>query len=191
LLVGALLLPVAQVKMGEGASFEKHLAYSALFLSPLAGRLLLRLSQRQLGQLLVGGLALVMAVVGLDRSHAMFQWASVRPVYAQIQKDPVAGQYMSTSFVALQYYTRDEPQVHWSNAYGVLASPHSAIRQSVADGSWQFVALQTGAGDNAALEHNTQFLLRTVSNSSRYELVAKEPVQKYSTDYWMIFRLRT
>ena len=37
LLGTALLLPVAQIKLGEGVSFQKHLAYSAAFLAPLAG----------------------------------------------------------------------------------------------------------------------------------------------------------
>jgi 4-amino-4-deoxy-L-arabinose transferase-like glycosyltransferase len=188
---GALLLPVAQLRIGEGASFEKHLAYCALFAAPLAGRMLEWVSRRTAGQVGAVALVLVMAVVGLDRSNAMFQWANVTPVYQQVESDPAAGEYLSTSFVALQYYTRDDPQVEWSNAYGVLASPQSALAQSVADGTWQLVALQSGSGDNAALDTNKDYLLQLVRDSPRYELVATVPVQKYSTHDWLIFRLRT
>jgi 4-amino-4-deoxy-L-arabinose transferase-like glycosyltransferase len=187
---GTLLLPAAQLRIGEGASFEKHLAYSALFAAPLAGRLLEWVSRRTAGQVGAAALVLVMAVLGLDRSNAMFQWANVTPVYEQVEKDPAPGEYLSTSFVALQYYTRDESQVQWSNAYGVLASPQSALEQSVADGTWQLVALESGEGDNAALAHNKDYLLRLVQNSPRYELVATVPVQRYSTDDWLIYRLR-
>ena len=98
LLGGAALLPLAQMRLGEDVSFEKHLGYSALFLAPLAGRALGGLTRRRLGGLLVVALVWTLGVTGLARSMAMYQWPDVRPVVELVEEAGAPpGQYLSTA----------------------------------------------------------------------------------------------
>lgn len=188
LLGAALLLPLAQLRLGEGASFEKHLSYTALFLAPLAARMLNSVSYRRLGPIAVLVLVAVIGTTGLARSHATYQWGNVKPVVDLVERDPAPGRYLSTSPEAMRYYSRDLPQVAWDNPYAVLGSGPDAIRRSVSDKTWELVVLRSQGSDNASLDDNKDLLLEAVDASPDYDLVAVFPTQRYSSDSFRVYR---
>ena len=134
LLGGGALLPASQLWAGEAAAFNQHLAYSALFLAPLAGIALTRLSRRtwRLGPILL--LLPVLLLFGVSRSGALYStWADVRPVVAEILADPRPGLYLAGGPAAepLEYYTAGLSAVAWEDTYGLYAQGDDAIRVAV------------------------------------------------------------
>ena len=188
---GGIMLQLAVLRIGEGASFEKHLCFSALFFAPLAGRFLLWLFRRRIGAVCVAGVLAVLAVMGLARSHEMFEgWGDVTPVVNLIEANPVPGAYLSTSASALSYYTRRDPGVDWVNQYAVLPlSDDAQLQKLVSAGTWQMVVLQTGPDGLDDLTSRSAALITILSNSPQYKLVLSAPVLKYSPEDWMVFRL--
>ena len=186
---GGVILALSVLRIGEGASFEKHLEFASLFFAPLAGRFLVAVSRRHLGMLLVFALLLLTSVWGLQQSRYMFEWAGVDPIRKAVAQDPIPGHYLTTSFEAMQYYTRGQPRIQWDNPYAVEAETPKDLVAAVASGTWQLVALPDGDADNAALDRNKDSVLKDVEASPRYKLVARVPTLRYSTTYWVIYRL--
>jgi hypothetical protein len=189
LLAGAALLPAAQLHLGEGASFEKHLAYSALFLAPLAGRGLISMTSRNLGIVLVVTALWIAGATGLARSHAMYEWANVGRVAELIKANPTPGVYLSTAS-ELEYYTHRMPQVEWESQYAFFDSGRAQMRAAVKDGRLEFVALRDGPIGNKGRDESVAFMIKTLDHSPNYRLAAKPfPIRPYSTDTWRVYRL--
>jgi hypothetical protein len=72
LVAAASLLPLSQMRLGEAVSFEKHLAYSALFLAPLAGIALAAAGRRGPRMLGVFAMLFLLLLSGLSRSLFMY-----------------------------------------------------------------------------------------------------------------------
>lgn len=194
LLAGAALLPLAQMRLGEYVSFEKHLGYSALFLAPLAGRALGGLTRRRLGGLLVVGLVWTLGVTGLARSMAMYQWPDVRPVVELVEKAGApAGQYLSTAPPrTLGYYTADDPSIVWVEHYGLFDSGQEAMRASIEEGTFQMIILRSGSSGNENEDSRTSFFREVVAKSDKYRLVAPPvPVRQYAEENWLVYQLVT
>jgi hypothetical protein len=188
LLAGAALLPLAQLHLGEGVSFEKHLAYSALFLALLAGRGLQSMTSLNLGVVLVLTVIWITGSIGLARSHAMYQWVNVGRITELIKADPAPGVYFSTAS-ELEYYTSDLPQVDWKSEYAFFDSGRGQMRAAVQDRRLEFVALRDGSIGNRKEDEHVAFMIRTLDRSPNYRLVAKPfPIKPYSTDTWRVYR---
>jgi Dolichyl-phosphate-mannose-protein mannosyltransferase len=194
LMAGAALLPVAQMRLGEEVSFEKHLAYSAVFLAPLAGRGLLWILSHKFGGILVFVVLFAVATTGLSRSHAMYQiWPPVENVLRLVKQDGHKGQYFSTSARTLGYYTRnDYPGIHWDEQYGLYGGGNNAIRQVVTDRKYEMIVLRSrytgAAGDDA----HTAYFIKLLDASPYYELVAPPfQTRPYAPDRWLVYRLAT
>jgi hypothetical protein len=193
LLVGGALLPAAQLWAGEAAAFDQHLAYSALFLAPLAGIALTRLSRRtwRLGPILL--LLPVLLLFGASRSGAMYStWADVRPVVAAILADPRPGLYLASGTAAqpLEYYTAGLPAVGWEDTYGLYARGDDAIRVAVEDLRYETIVLHTASTGSAAEDAQEDVVLTALhDNSSDYELVATIPASDAGdADAWLVYR---
>jgi hypothetical protein len=186
---GGVAMPAGQSALGEGFSFEVHLAYSALFLAPLAGYALARLSRGTWKLLPVAGLMLTVLLFGVSRSEAMSSsWVSVQPVMEAIEEDPRPGIYVSSAADALSYHLRDHRDLSWETTYSLYAQGEAAVRVAVEDQRFESVILRsasTGASDQDA---GQAVLLQALRDSPYYELTATMPSREHSeTDVWLVF----
>jgi hypothetical protein len=189
-LTGAALLPAAQLRLGESVSFEKHLAYSALFLAPLAGFCLVRMTKRNLSIAVVIAVVWIAGAIGLDRSHAMYyQWPNVDRVVALVKADPAPGVYLSSA-PELAYYTTDLPQIKWESKYSLFDSGRGSMRSAVTNRHFEFVALRVGRVGDRKEEERTASMIRDLNQSPNYQLITKPfPIMPYSRDTWRVYRL--
>lgn len=190
LLAGALLLPVAQMRLGELVSFEKHLAYSALFLAPLAGRALLAMLSHRLGPILVMVTLIVVSICGLPRSNAMYQgWPPVDHVVQVVESNPVPGQYFSTSARSMAYYTReDHPDIRWEEQYGLYAAGRGEIQQAVAGQRYEKVVLRTRFTGTPDDLQKTAYFSQLLAQSPNYRLtVPPLDTRPFAPDQWLIY----
>jgi len=193
LLVGGALLPVTQLWAGESAAFNQHLAYSALFLAPLAGIALTRLSRRtwRLGPILL--LLPVLLLFGASRSGAMYStWADVRPVVAEILADPRPGLYLAGGPAAqpLEYYTAGLSAVAWEDTYGLYAQGDDAIRVAIEDLRYETIVVHTASTGSAAEDAQEDVVLTALhDNFTDYELAATIPASDaVDGDTWLVYR---
>ena len=190
LLGGGLLLPVAQLRLHEEVSFEKHLGYGAIFLALLAGRALLAVSRRSMGMVLVSLTVVVVAISGLAASHRMFQWTDVSQVVPVLDQLDASGTYLSTSGTQIAYYSDSEGlDLTWEEHYALYDSGTEAMQAAVDDDTYAGFVLNDGEaadGDEAA---GTAELLSMIAASDDYELVAEVPVGDGSTAVWLVFQL--
>jgi hypothetical protein len=193
LLVGGALVPAAQLRAGEAVAFSQHLAYAALFLAPLAGIALARLSRRtwRLGPLLL--LLPVLLLFGASRSGALYStWADVRPVVAEIQADPRPGLYLAGGPAAqpLEYYTAGLAEVAWEDTYGLYAQGDDAIRVAVEDLRYETIVVHTASTGSAAEDAQEEIVLTALhDNFTDYELAATIPATDATDgDTWLVYR---
>lgn len=189
LLGGGLALPAAQLILSEGVSFDKHMAYSALFLAPLAGHALAKLSKRTWKLLPVAVLLLTTLLFGASRSNAMYSsWVNVQPVLDVIEHDPKPGIYISSATDSLKYHLHHRPELTWETTFSLYPQGENAIKGAVEDQRFQSVILRsasTGAPDQDA---GQAVLLQALRDSSNYELTATMPAREHSeTDMWLVF----
>jgi 4-amino-4-deoxy-L-arabinose transferase-like glycosyltransferase len=192
LLCGGLVVPMGQIRIGESVSFDRNLAYSALFLAPLAGMALASLSRRTWK---IGPVILVVAVAllfGVSRSAADYdRWTDVAPVVASIEGDPQPGLYFASGSAVepLRYYTRHLPGVQWENTYGLYAKGDDAVRVAIEDLHFHTIVLHTAPTGSSVEDARQAVMLRALhDNSKDYQLAASMPVDsKVSTDTWLIY----
>ncbi|WP_309109018.1 hypothetical protein [Arthrobacter sp.] len=182
-------LPAAQLILGEGFPFDKYMAYSALFLAPLAGYALAKLSRRTWKLLPVTVLLLTALLFGVSRSGAMYNsWVNIQPVLDVIEDEPRPGIYISSATDSLKYHLRDHPEITWETTFTLYPRGEEAIRVAVEDLRFESVILRsasTGAPDQDA---GQAVLLQALRDSSFYELTATMPARKHSeTDMWLVF----
>ena len=188
LFAGGLALPAAHLVLGEGVSFDKHMAYAALFLAPLAGYSLAELSRGAWKLLPVAVLLLVVLLFGFARSEAIYNsWVSVQPVVDVIEEDPQRGTYISSATDALRYHLRDH-----AGSQGLTFSDYPAdealIRVAVEDQKFQSAILRTVSTGSPDQDAAQAALLQALRDSPYYELTATIPAREHSeTDLWLVF----
>jgi hypothetical protein len=189
LLGGGLALPLGQVRLGEGVSFGKHLAYSALFLAPLAGRQLAAMSRGLLKLLPVGIVAAAALLVAWVRSDALYhEWVDVSPVAAAIEADPQPGTYLSSAADVLAYYTADEPALAWDTTFALYAEGEDEIVAAVREGRYRMVVLRTGTTGNPDQDLGQAVLLGALNASDDYRLgEPSAPIAPGSSDRWLVY----
>ncbi|MFJ6001783.1 ArnT family glycosyltransferase [Arthrobacter sp. NPDC092385] len=192
LLGGGLALPAAQLILGEGVSFHKHMAYSALFLAPLAGYALAKLSMRTWKFLPVAVLLLTALLFGVSRSDAMYNsWVGVQPIVEVIEDDPRPGIYISSATDSLKYHLRDRPEITWETTFSLYPQGQEAIMVSVEDQRFQSVILRTAGTGAPDQDAGQAVLLQALRDSSYYELTATMPAREHSeADVWLVFTRR-
>ncbi len=189
LLAAGLALPLGQVRLGEGVSFGKHMAFSALFLAPLAGRELAAMSRGMLRLLPVALLSVVALTVGWSRSDALYrEWVDVSPIVSVIAADPQEGRYLSSSSDVLEYYTSDFPQITWDTTFALYSAGEKAVRAAVKDGRYQMVVLRTASTGNPDQDFGQSILFDALTQSDQYQLASEPfPVRPGSDDRWLVF----
>jgi hypothetical protein len=195
ILIGAgLALPVAQISIGEGVSFTKHTAYSALFLAPLAGVALASISRGMLKLGPIIGLSVLIIFVGYGRSQAMYtEWVDVKPALTMIEYNPKPGLYVSSSADVLKYYTAGEhPQIDWETTFVLYYGGEQAIKEAIETGKYQMVLLRNSSTGNPEQDTAQATLLNALAASDKYELVTDSlPVGGYRAENWVIYEKAT
>ncbi|MEX5297009.1 glycosyltransferase family 39 protein [Kocuria sp. CPCC 205268] len=193
LLAGAFGLVLSQLHLGESVSFEKHMAYSALFLAPLAGQALAGLAGPGMRGVVLAVLVVVLLATGLVRAQALYQWPSVAPVVELVEsQDPQPGRYFATHPLPLKYHLWNEhPDLQWTAPGDLAADDPQALRQAVADGTYRMIIWSADVSGNPALEPQVQVLSEAVANSPDYELVSAPPTVPAwgSTAEWYVYAL--
>jgi 4-amino-4-deoxy-L-arabinose transferase-like glycosyltransferase len=186
LLGAGLELPVAQLRLGEAVSFDKHLAYSALFLAPLAGVGLAALSRRTWRVIPVVPILMVALLFGTSRSASLFEtWVNVGPVVSYVENDPKPGLYLSSAADSLAYHTSALPGVTWETTFSLYAEGTDAIRQAIDDRRFQVIILRSASTGSPTQDAGQAALLTEVRASSSYRLVSTFPARS-DTDTWLI-----
>jgi hypothetical protein len=193
LMCGGLVLPLEQMWLGESVSFDKHLAYSAVFLAPLAGIALGAWSRRMWKFAPVLLVVAVALLFGFTRSSAMYAaWANVDAVVEAIEADPRPGLYFAggTASEPLRYYTRHVPDVQWENAYALYAKGDDAVRVAIEDLHFQTVILHSASTGSAVEDARQAVMLRALhDNYVDYKLVASIPVDARKTaNTWLVYQ---
>ena len=192
LLAGSALLPVAQLRLGEAVSFDKHTAYAALFLAPLAGLGLAAMSRGLFKLAPVLTILVVALIAGVSRSGTLYAgWVPLDPVIAIINSSPQPGLYISSSTDPLKYYTRkSHPEVRWQTTFALYSGGERTIQRSVAANQFQMIILRSASTGSAQQDAGQRVLEQAIADNPRYQLVrAPFPVQPYSTDRWFVYRL--
>jgi hypothetical protein len=164
LLIGtALLLPVAQIKLGEGVSFQKHLAYSTAFLAPLAGWGFARPWKLAIWTPVLIWWLILMGTWGAFRSHDLIQYPDVRPVAETVHFKP--GSYLSSSADSMSYYTRRDPDIKWETTFNLYAQGPSAIEEAVRDYHYKEVIIHAGPTGSSIQDQGQKVLLKALEDN--------------------------
>ena len=177
----ALLLPIAQIKLGEGVSYQKHMAYSAAFLAPLAGWGFARPWKLAIWTPVLIWWLILCGTWGAFRSHDLIQYPDVRPV-AEATNFP-AGTYLSSSADSLSYYTADRPEIEWQPTFALYPQGEDEIKAAVAEERYQMIIIHAGKTGSTIQDEGQQMLLDALRESD-YDA---EIVGKKGDDQWLIF----
>ena len=155
LLGGAVVAPLEQLRIGEGESLAKHLAFGMVFAAPLAGHILAQLlstprlvpvvpatAARAVGAVALGAVLTVLTATGLHYSHAFgTSWVDDRDLIPALQRDialtpgkTILGEQPAPQHYALRATTTptqwtDTYSFHYANLEGQPAYV-DAIQQS-------------------------------------------------------------
>lgn len=185
---GGMAMPAAHLILGEAVSFDKHMAYSALFLAPPAGYFLAKLSKGVWKFLPVTLLLMVILLFGFSRSEAMYSsWVDVDPVLDVIEEAPRAGSYISPAAEQLDYHLRHRPEIQNVAISGFARDP-DLVRVAVEDQRFESAILRTVGTGTAELDAVQDVLLQALRDNPNYELTDTLPAQEHSeTDLWLVF----
>ncbi len=189
LLAAAAVLPVGQMLMGEAVSFEKHLAYSMLFLAPLAGfalaRSLTKFPDASLVPLVASCLGLgVLALVGSAQARDLFQgWTNVSPVVDAVELN---GVNLSSSANALQYYAdRAETGGTWDATFNLYFQGEAAIRDAVTSERYNQIVLLDAPTGSPSDDAGQAYLIDILGAMDNYTMTTLDGTQ----DPWMVYTL--
>ena len=192
LLSGAAALPAAQLRLGEAVSFDKHTAYAALFLAPLAGVGLAAMSRGAFKLAPVGLVLLLAMTAAVSRSATLYAgWAPLEPVLSAMGNTPPAGLYLSSAADSLEYYTRKiNPDVRWQTTFALYSGGSAQIQRAIATNRYQMIIFRSGATGSGQQDSGQVVLSQAVADNPRYQLV-REPfaVAPDSASRWFVYQL--
>jgi 4-amino-4-deoxy-L-arabinose transferase-like glycosyltransferase len=175
----AMLLPIGQVILGEAVSFQKHLAYSAVFLAPLAGYGFARPWRMAIWTPVLVWWLILTTMWGMFRSHDLIQYPDVRPVVEVLDFDK--GTYLSSSANSLTYYTRQEPDIRWEPTFNLYAAGDAAIEQAVRTQKYEVIVISAGPTGSTIQDAGQRVLLDALDDSRYTRDVTGEE------DQWLVY----
>ena len=184
----AAMLPVAQMRLGEAVSFEKHLGYSAIFLSLIVGLATSRISQLPLMVTPTMLLMVILVTIGWARSDHMYQWVNVAPVIKAIEMDPKSGIYISSATDSLKYHTHGHDNIRWETTFNLYVEGEEEIRRTILSERYQAIILRTASTGNPEQDRGQEVLLDALRNSPSYDLAFEPfPVTRTANDHWLYY----
>lgn len=196
LFAGASGLLLSQIYLGEAMSFEKHTAYSAIFLAPLAGRALVILAKPTVSAVVLAVLMGLFLAFGVGRSSALYnQWPNVNRVVETViqlfDDNAEPGQYFSTQASQLRYYTYEKyPQTQWVAHYSVYNSEPEAVRQLIEERTFRMIVWRSGSTGNPREDAILNVFRQAALDSPHYELAFEPfPVEGWPGQKWYVLKL--
>lgn len=200
LLGGALVLPLGQLRIHEYTSFDKHTAFTSLFVAVPAGFALDWLLKHNVRyKVLAGGLVWLVLINGLNRSKDEYDgWPnSITTIIAAIEAHPVAGEYMSFDGQVDRYYMRERTNMTWDIPYGLFKQGFPAVDAAVRShryegfvycypGTIQECHKSTGKIDH--YEKTMQQTIKVLQSDPYYHLVATTKAWQYEGSYWYFWQ---
>jgi hypothetical protein len=194
LLATAFLVPAYHLYKGELVSYHKHLAYSSLFLAPVAGVFLAKVSGYQatfmVGTRWIVGLAIVLGMFafGLNQAIAFFhEWPNAtamnRILLTQVRD---TSRLLSEESEVPRYYLQDHVQAwQWSNLYwfeypdanGAIVRGFPAYQRAIDDEFFDLIVLRYGPNYDVAVA-----IRRLLVADANYELISNQAVN--SPEVW-------
>jgi len=203
LLAGSVLVPAAQIRIGEGTSLAKHVGFGMVFAAPLAGALLAELL-RQLPVVAVPATAVGLAWLGMVGSGQaqgfLSSWAPddglVQPLgrlVAATPGKPILGDQPAPERYALR--TSTQP-LQWTDTYSFSyggKSGAAAYREAIDQSSFGVIYLshQPRPGDHAGFPTADSAVVHDYLATGRtpYRLVGTVParVQDRDAGEWLLY----
>ncbi len=189
LLVGAVIAPVQQVRIGESTSLAKHVAFGMIFAAPLVGLLLSRLVSRvRLVSIpLVAAVLVSLGSSGLHYSHEfMTGWVSDAAVIAPLGRliaatpgKPILGEQAAPERYALR--TRTAP-TQWTDTYSFSYDGKTgpgAYKEAIDQSSFGVIYLAkqpfTGHPDGSPTSNGAYVYRYITKQRTPYRLVGTVP----------------
>ena len=181
----AALLPLAQLRLGEAVSFEKHLAYSSLFLAPLAGWGLARPWRLAIFTPVLIWLLVLSGMWAAFRSQDLIQYPNASPVVNALGNDPTPGRYLSSSADVLSYYTQGDPAVDWDATFTLFVSSEDDIERVVREQTYLKIILLEGPTGSTLQDLGQDRIITALANSDAYNLTTIQD----GNSVWLIYTL--
>jgi 4-amino-4-deoxy-L-arabinose transferase-like glycosyltransferase len=186
LVLGGLAAPLQQIHLGESISLDKHLAYSMIFLAPLAGVALNWIWSKsgKLGIAVIGVLCVLLLVLGVSNSKGLLNtWADNSNLVTKL----------SLSFKINPTLTvlGEDP---WAERYALLGSIDMTHLVSTAGLSDPVKAVAKGKFGLVYVSGKTPMGIlvkaQLDSKTSVYHLVAKipRPTSNDPNGYWYVYQ---
>ncbi len=198
----SLLAPMYHIYKGELISLHKHLAFSMLFVIPLAGYAVARIAgyrhDLSIGRYWLAGLAICLIAfsLGLKQAQDLYgEWApSTNVIYElRTQMRLGSGHYLAEDFDVCRYYLQDVTDLwQWSSLDffeytdkgGHYLVGKDAYHAAIYEGYFDIVELSYGY--DAAL---AVFIGQELAASKKYQFIARIPNStSYGTGYFWIWR---
>lgn len=203
LLLGlALLVPAYHIYKAELVSLDKHLAFSMLFLMPVAGYTLASLSgfflARSPGRYWLSGMVICLALFqsGMREAQNMYaQWPSTTwlsyVLNTQVRRSN--GRYLAEQFEVSRYNLQNDTDnwqwtgldfFNYTDRQGHQEFGNEAYIKAVSDGYFNLIQL------NYAYNHpHAHLIAQAIVQSKKYTLIAKIPYRDlYGTGYFWVWR---
>ncbi len=186
----ALAIPVSQLRIHEYTSFDKHLAYSALFLAPLAGQVTrLPRPAARIAAIAVG--VYLLAVTALYRADFMFnEWPDSTKVVKTIQAEGGAGTYLGVGADSMGYYSKAYPNLAWEEPWVLFGAGHAAIRQAVETRHYAGIVVTSGTSASAELDGSIAYLTSLLKHDPDYRLAGSWPKHQYDENKFFLYLRR-
>lgn len=181
----AALLPLAQMRLGEAVSFEKHLAYSSLFLAPLAGWGLARPWRLAIYTPVLIWLLVLSGIWAAFRSQDLIQYPNVSPVVNVLGNEPTPGRYLSESASVLSYYTQRDPTVDWDATSDLFVSSKEDIERVVREQTYLKIILMERPTGSTLQDVGQDSMITALEASNAYN---RTTIQE-GTLVWLVYTL--
>jgi Dolichyl-phosphate-mannose-protein mannosyltransferase len=205
LLIGSsLLVPAYHIYKAELISLDKHLGFSMFFMMPVAGYALASISgfrwSFSSGRYWVAGVAvcLCLFMIGIKEAQDMYSiWPATNSLAYTFntQVRPENGRYLAEQFEVSRYNLRDDTQTwqwtgldffEYKDALGNYYQGNDAYVHAINNGYFDMIQLNYGYNIPTAI-----LIAKTLSDSKKYELIAKIPYQDYyGTGVFWVWRKR-
>jgi hypothetical protein len=188
LLGAGLAVTLSQARLHEYTSFNKHLVFTALFLAPLAAQAAALPRVRLLRPALISLSVYLLAVGAMYRADFMFQeWPDSSPVIERIQALNQPGVYIGVGADSMEYYSKDFPDLEWTEPYTLYGAGPDAMRAEVGRSRYAGIVLMSGETGSDELDRNTALMMRLVRDNPDYELAGVWPKHEYDTNMFYLF----
>ncbi|MEU4693994.1 hypothetical protein [Actinoplanes sp. NPDC023714] len=183
-------IAVSQARLHEYTSFNKHLIFAALFFAPLAAQIA-TVTRALVRPLVISAAIYLLAVTALYRADFMFhEWPDSSPVVDAVKKHNRSGLYIGVGADSMAYYSKDQPNLRWTEPWTLYGAGPDQMRAEVAAGKYTGVILMSGATGDDDLDRSTALMMSLLRDDPDYELAGRWPKHRYDLNEFYLYLKR-